>query len=129
LRLRINKDKDDSNYMLELIRSDKMKRIFTGANPGSAITNLVPMSEVKKWEVMIPTKKEQYELGVFFSNLDNLIILHQRKLEILQNNKKSLVQKMFPKKGKEIQEVRFPGFTGAWEQRRLGESLEEVSIK
>ncbi|TQS71922.1 restriction endonuclease subunit S [Ornithinibacillus gellani] len=129
IRLRINKDEVDSNYFLEWIRSDKMQRKFTGANPGSAITNLVPMSEVKKWEVMIPTKKEQYELGVFFSNLDNLIILHQRKLEILQNNKKSLVQKMFPKKGQEIPEVRFPGFTGAWEQRKFGELLEEFNIK
>jgi len=59
------------------------------------MVNLVPMSEVKEWEVMVPEKAEQAKLGEFFSNLDRLITLHQRKLEHLQKRKKALLQQMF----------------------------------
>lgn len=73
--------------------------------------------------ISVPSLEEQYKVGQFFKDFDHLITLHQRKLEILKNSKKSLVQKMFPKKGQEIPEVRFPGFTGAWEQRKLSEMI------
>lgn len=73
-------------------------------------------------EVMISTsKKEQRKIGDFFQNLDSLITLHQRKLEHLKDKKKGLLQKMFPKEGEKFPELRFPGFTDPWEQRKLGE--------
>ncbi|MCF2624557.1 restriction endonuclease subunit S, partial [Ligilactobacillus salivarius] len=68
-----------------------------------------------------PDTSEQKEIGDFFKQLDSLIALHQRKLEHLQEQKKGLLQKMFPKNGETVPEVRFPGFTDAWEQRKLGE--------
>lgn len=66
-------------------------------------------------------KKEQKKISLFFDNIDTLIALHQRKLEHLQEQKKGLLQKMFPKNGEVVPEVRFPGFTDAWEQRKLGD--------
>src|SRR5690625_1509786 len=71
--------------------------------------------------VQVPGHEEQLKLGAFFDQLDNAITLHQRKLKNVQKLKKGLLQKMFPKKDEEFPEIRFPGFTDAWEQRRLGE--------
>lgn len=71
--------------------------------------------------VTVPTLLEQQKIGEFFKQLDSLITLHQRKLEHLQEQKKGLLQKMFPKNGEVVPEVRFPGFTDAWEQRKLGD--------
>ena len=65
--------------------------------------------------------EEQRKISNLFDNLDNLITLHQRKLEKLKNIKKSMLEKMFPKNGSNIPEIRFKGFTDAWEQRKLGE--------
>ena len=67
------------------------------------------------------TKKEQARIGTFFRLLDRLITLHQRKRERLENIKKAMLEKMFPKNGADVPEVRFAGFTEAWEQRKLGE--------
>ncbi|MDG6894991.1 restriction endonuclease subunit S [Volucribacter amazonae] len=66
-------------------------------------------------------KIEQQKIGHFFNQLDQLITLHQRKLENVKKLKKSLLQKMFPKNGSQFPEIRFPEFTDAWEQRKLGE--------
>ena len=72
--------------------------------------------------IQIPTQAEEREqLSSFFANLDNLITLHQRKLDHVKDLKKSMLQKMFPKNGQLYPEVRFPEFTDAWEQRKLGE--------
>ena len=67
---------------------------------------------------------EQIKIVKFLNRFDTLIALHQRKLEHLQEQKKGLLQKMFPKNGETVPEVRFPGFTDAWEQRKLGEIVE-----
>lgn len=72
------------------------------------------------------SKEEQAKIGTFFANLDHLITLHQRKLNHLQDEKKSLLQKMFPKNGADVPEIRFPGFTDAWEQRKLNELVTPV---
>ena len=72
-------------------------------------------------EVMAPTKGEQQKIGAFFNQLDHLITLHQRKCDKLSNVKKSMLEKMFPKNGSNVPEIRFAGFTDAWEQRKLGE--------
>ena len=73
-------------------------------------------------EIMIPTHAEEREkLSVFFRNLDNLITLHQRKYDKLTNVKKSMLEKMFPQNGSNVPEIRFKGFTEAWEQRKVTE--------
>ena len=71
--------------------------------------------------ISLPTIPEQEQIGAFFANLDNLITLHQRKCDRLKELKKGLLQKMFPKNGEKIPELRFPGFTEDWEQRKLSE--------
>ena len=72
---------------------------------------------------------EQAAIGKYFRHLDNLITLHQRKLDRLKNIKKSMLDKMFPKDGEVVPEIRFKGFTDAWEQRKLINYLEVSSKK
>ncbi|HWQ41157.1 MAG TPA: restriction endonuclease subunit S, partial [Desulfosporosinus sp.] len=72
----------------------------------------------------IPSVPEQERITAFFTRLDNYIILHQRKLNNVKNLKAGLLQKMFPKDGEDLPEVRFPGFTDVWEQRKLGDVVD-----
>ena len=78
------------------------------------------ISVVQPEEVFTTNKQEQNKIGELFTNLDNLITLHQRKCDNLINVKKSLLEKMFPKNSSNIPEIRFKGFTDAWEQRKFG---------
>ena len=71
--------------------------------------------------ICMPSVPEQKRIGLFFENLDNLITLHQRKCDDTKELKKYMLQKMFPKNGEKFPEIRFKGFTEAWEQRKLGE--------
>ncbi len=86
-------------------------------------------SDFIKIEVAVPTVEEQCKLGLLLDNLDTLITLHQRKYEKLVNIKKSMLDKMFPKNGASVPEIRFKGFTAPWEQRKLGVVFEEYSEK
>lgn len=85
----------------------------------------VNAQEYASFEIMTPKIEEQRKIGEYFSNLDNLITLHQRKLEKLQNMKKSCLQKMFPKDGAAVPEIRFSEFQGDWEERTLGSCFDE----
>ena len=82
-----------------------------------------------KGEVCFPSKDEQIKISEHFANLDRLITLHQRKCEQTKELKKFMLQKMFPKKGEKNPEIRFPGFTDDWEQRKAGEIFKSVSDK
>ena len=84
-------------------------------------------SDFLKIEISVPLVKEQCKIGAFLDNLDNLITLHQRKLDKLKNIKKSMLEKMFPKNGSNVPEIRFTGFTDAWEQRKLSSLVDEVT--
>ena len=88
------------------------------AQPGLAVNKLV------KLENWFPTKEEQQRIGWYFSNLDHLITLHQRKCDETKRLKKYLLQKMFPQNGEKVPEIRFSGFTDDWEQRKLGDVVE-----
>ena len=81
---------------------------------------------IKNAEVKIPTTAEQIKIGGYFQQLDNLITLHQRKYEKLHNIKKSMLEKMFPKNGSNVPEIRFKGFTEAWEQRKVSDLAEKT---
>ena len=79
-------------------------------------------SNIQKTSVSYPTvEKEQQLIANYFSQLDNLITLHQRKYDKLTNVKKSMLEKMFPQNGSNVPEIRFKGFTEAWEQRKVTE--------
>ena len=71
--------------------------------------------------LLLPKTEEQFKISTFFRNLDHLITSHQRKIDQLVNIKKSCLEKMFPQDGSDVPEVRFAGFTGAWQRRKLGE--------
>lgn len=99
-----------NNYLCPLVRK--------GAKNTMNISN----DEWLSGEVTIsPDKQEQQLIGTFFRHLDNLITLHQRKHDKLVVLKKAMLEKMFPQDGSNVPEVRFSGFTGPWEQRKLGE--------
>ncbi|MCQ2027550.1 MULTISPECIES: restriction endonuclease subunit S [Clostridium] len=85
----------------------------------------IRQDEILDISIKIPKMEEQEKIGTYFSNLDNLITLHQRKLNHLKDKKKGLLQKMFPKNGELVPELRFPEFTDPWEQRKLGDMCDE----
>ena len=91
---------------------------------GSAIKGITKDDLLNK-EISVPVYEEQEAIGKYFSNLDNLIALHQRKCDELKKVKKYMLQKMFPKKGEKVPEIRFAGFTSDWEQRKLGDITKE----
>ena len=72
-------------------------------------------------DISIPSTIEQNKIGMFFEQLDDTIALHQRKLDLLKEQKKGFLQKMFPKNGAKVPELRFAGFADDWEERKLGE--------
>ena len=82
-----------------------------------------------KMPIQIPSKAEQKLISEQLEALSNLITLHQRKLDALKKIKSALLEKMFPKDGSDIPEIRFAGFTEAWEQRKLGELMEVTSVR
>ena len=95
IRFKVNKDSINPLYFLKFMQSDMMQKQLTQANPGSAMTNLVPMDELKKWDVTIPSLEEQNKISTFINQIDEFITLHQRKLEHLKLQKKALLQQMF----------------------------------
>ena len=87
---------------------------------GSGIPYIV-LNMLTDLAIPFPSHEEQYAIGVYFQQLDNLITLHQRKFEKLTNVKKSMLEKMFPQNGSSYPEIRFKGFTDPWEQRKFDE--------
>lgn len=113
--LKTNKENENNFICNSLERMD-----FTPYNSGMAMPKL--NKEVcQKIPLSCPSFAEQKEIGDYFRSLDRLITLHQRKYEKLKNIKKSMLEKMFPKNGSNVPEIRFKGFTDAWEQLKLGE--------
>ena len=112
----------DYDFVSVIVRShlfiEQLKSVLVaGAQP-----NVSP-KDIDSFEFMVPQQfDEQKKIGQFFKSLDNLITLHQRKFEKLLNLKKSFLQKMFPKSGEKYPEIRFSGFTDAWERRKVGDT-------
>lgn len=92
---------------------------------GSTIKRLYNKN-ILETPITLPSPEEQTKLGEFFEKLDNLIAANQRKLDLLKEQKKGYLQKMFPKNGAKVPELRFAGFADAWEERKLGEVAEKV---
>jgi len=91
---------------------------------GGSVTNLY-FEKLKNIEVSFPSIQEQEKIAAYFENLDHLITLHQHKCDELQKLKKFMLQNMFPENGKCVPEIRFSGFSDAWEQRKVSELLQE----
>ena len=84
----------------------------------------IGIDSLKKLIILLPIRKEQQKVAIFLTNLDHLITLHQRKYDKLVTVKKAMLEKMFPKNGVVVPEIRFKGFTEDWEERKLGEVSE-----
>ena len=90
-------------------------------NLGATI-NQITTGAFKKMQFVVPKDRDEREaIGTFFRSIDDTITLHQRKLDLLKETKKGFLQKMIPKNGAKVPEIRFPGFTEDWEQRRLSD--------
>ena len=113
----------NSAFLAISISNGNSQRELAKKAQGKSVVH-IHNEEIRNLVVPFPTKVEQNKIVTYFSNLDHLITLHQRKLEHVKKMKKSMLQKMFPKKNQLYPEVRFPGFTDAWEQRKLGEVVE-----
>ncbi len=108
----------DLKFLCQMLGIEQMLSQYKALAAGSTVNNL-NKELVGNTNVKIPNIKEQQQIGDYFANLDNLITLHQRKYDKLLNIKKSMLEKMFPKNGSNIPEIRFKGFTDPWEQRKL----------
>ena len=98
-----------------------MRDILVRATKSGTMMNELVIDDLFKQSIAVPQEAEQQAIGYFFSHLDTLITLHQRKYDKLVVFKKSMLEKMFPKDGESVPEIRFAGFTDPWEQRKLGE--------
>ena len=114
----------DNQFLAYAISQADIESLLVGG--GRAKLNAETLMDI---ELLLPSKDEQIQIGSYLARLDNLITLHQRKYEKLHNIKKSMLEKMFPKNGSNVPEIRFKGFTEAWEQCKLGEILIEHNIR
>ncbi|MGC4736569.1 restriction endonuclease subunit S [Enterococcus faecium] len=113
------------DFIYYLLTKYDLKRLSFGTGQP-----LVKASEVKNLKLNFPQKnEEQQKIGSFFKQLDDTIALHQRKLDLLKETKKGFLQKMFPKNGAKVPEIRFSGFTGDWEDREFSEIVKTTGYK
>jgi len=118
----------DSPFLAISISNGKPHNDMAKMAQGKSVVHL-HNSDLEKIELPYPYIAEQRKISRFFSNLDKLITLHQRKYDKLVNVKKSMLEKMFPCDGKIVPDIRFSGFTEDWEQRKLGEVLRTLPFK
>ena len=108
----------DASFLFRFIQSERFW-YYSNISSGSKMPR-ADWAFVSKGNYLVPkNREEQRQIGTLFSHLDSLITLHQRKLDALKKIKSALLEKMFPKDGSNIPEIRFTGFTEAWEQRKL----------
>ena len=120
LAIRDTKKNFDLKFLCTLLGTDGMLNQYKAMAAGSTVNNL-NKELVGGTTVAFPMVEEQIKIGDYFTTLDHLITLHQRKCEQTKKLKKYMLQKMFPRNGAKVPEIRFDGFTYDWEQRKLGE--------
>ena len=125
---RPNKTIIDPSYLCAFLNTERHKKWAVAISTGDGRTNY-NLGDYFELVVPVPSIKEQKQIAMFIENLNNLITLHQRKLEKLKLVKKSMLEKMFPKNGSSVPEIRFNGFTDDWEQRKVGDFLTESRVR
>ena len=127
-RIEINLDEYDPVFLYEMLNAPNIReKIIKQAQGNTQI--YVNWTAISLLEYMIPSKEEQVKIGEYLHSISNLITLHQRKCEETKKLKKYMLQKMFPQNGQTVPEIRFAGFTDAWEQRKLGDMMDVTSVK
>ena len=118
--LQAKKEKANNKFIKYAISQTNIESLLVGGGRAKLNANIMMEIELK----MPNNLQEQSSIGNIISKIDNLITLHQSKYDKLVNVKKALLEKMFPKDGKNVPEIRFKGFTDTWEQRKLTEFVE-----
>ncbi len=118
-----DQNKLDSYFIFS--RTNELKRYGEVTGAGSTFVE-VSGKQMSKMSIMVPELSEQQKIGSFFKQLDDTIALHQRKLDLLKEQKKGFLQKMFPKNGAKVPELRFSGFADDWEERKLEDAAEII---
>ena len=116
----------DNRFLLQMLNSHIFDAFVKSTKTGSTLTGL-PQKTFVKFKFPAPKLDEQNKISHYLDNIDNLISLHQRKCDALKELKKGMLQKMVPKTGEKVPEIRFAGFTDDWEKRKLGEVFEQTS--
>ena len=116
VRLLSVKSKHDVDFLENAINNHKVLVESTGVPQLTA-------PQLGNYKIFFPTGEEQEKIGSFFKQLDDTIALHQHKLDLLKEQKKGYLQKMFPKNGARVPELRFAGFADDWEERKLGDEF------
>ncbi|TCE78484.1 restriction endonuclease S subunit [Bifidobacterium longum subsp. longum] len=120
-----------ARFFARLLRQPMLLKQYQQVSQGnSKDTQVLKFDDFASIGISMPaSENEQRRIGGFFDRLDSLITLHQRKYDKLVIFKKSMLEKMFPKDGESVPEIRFAGFTDPWEQRKLGEIADKVTEK
>ncbi|EKN66805.1 hypothetical protein BAZO_10977, partial [Schinkia azotoformans LMG 9581] len=112
-----------NEFIFQNLGKMKSDGYWTRYSTGSTFES-INSTDIKEAIISVPAIEEQDKIGSFFKQLDDSIALHQCKLDLLKEQKKGYLQKMFPKNGAKVPELRFAGFTNDWEQRKLGDLAE-----
>ena len=128
LAIRDTEKNFDLKFLCTLLGTDNMLNQYKSMAAGSTVNNL-NKELVGGTKVLLPIMNEQVQIGQYFSQIDNLITLHQRECDQLKELKKTMLKKMFPRDDSNIPEVRFAGFTDDWEQRKLIEVCDYVDYR
>lgn len=119
----------DARFLMSYLQTENFVKVVMDNCTGTSYP-AINSSDLANIKISLPNNcTEQQRIGAYFTNLDHLITLHQRKLDKLTNVKKSMLEKMFPKNGANVPEIRFKGFTAPWEQRKLGDNIVEYTEK
>ena len=120
---------NDGYFLLTLLQNEDFVKLVLDRCTGTSYP-AINSNDLADIDVNIPINNlEQQRIGDYFRNLDSLITLHQRKYDKLTKVKKAMLEKMFPENGSPYPEIRFKGFTDAWEQRKLSDMVERVTRK
>ncbi|ATC62465.1 restriction endonuclease subunit S [Pseudolactococcus raffinolactis] len=109
-----------NKWLLQYLKSPSFNRFIQKENAGGT-QKFIALGLIRDMKLRVPEFDEQQKIGAFFKKIDDTIALHQRKLDLLKEQKKGYLQKMFPKNGAKVPELRFAGFADDWEERKLGE--------
>lgn len=121
-----DENETDSKYLFQFLKAPFLMDYVSKKATGGTIKHL-NQNILVDFPIATPSRAEQVRIGEYFSTLDDLITLHQRKCEEMKTLKKYMLQKMFPQNGQSVPQIRFSGFTEDWEQRKLGDVFEQTS--
>ncbi|HBC7246501.1 TPA: restriction endonuclease subunit S [Enterococcus faecalis] len=117
-----------NKWLLQYLKSPSFNRFIQKENAGGT-QKFIALGLIRDMKLRVPEFDEQQKIGSFFKQLDDTIVLHQRKLDLLKEQKKGYLQKMFPKNGAKVPELRFAGFADDWEERKFKDILKTHSFR